>query len=116
VCGGDAYRQVLLHAAVPDKVIHLETQSQNTKQNAEFSLAILREAGITNAIIVTSWYHSRRALNCFRKTAPEMQFYSRPSYFGLDRSEWSRNGVGVHIRAEYVKLLGYWVRYGIPPF
>lgn len=117
VCGGDVYRQVLLQAAVPDTAIQLETESRNTKENAAFSVTLLREAGVTNAIIVTSWYHSRRALNCFRKVAPDIEFYSRPSYEGLlDRSEWSRNGIGVHIRDEYIKLLGYWVRYGIAPF
>jgi uncharacterized SAM-binding protein YcdF (DUF218 family) len=84
-------------------------------ENAEFSVAILRRGGLTNAIIVTSWYHSRRALNCFRHAAPEMQFYSRPSYDGLVRAEWSRNGMGTNIRAEYMKLMGYWVRYGVCP-
>jgi uncharacterized SAM-binding protein YcdF (DUF218 family) len=101
---------------VPAANIVVESRSRTTKENAELSVALLRRAGLTNAIIVTSWFHSRRALNCFRHAAPEMRFYSRPCYAGWNRAAWSRNGVGIHIRAEYVKLLGYWVWYGIAPF
>ncbi len=109
-------RQRLEAGSVPEKAIQIENKSQNTMENAEYSVTLLRRAGITNAIIVTSWFHSRRALGCFRKVAPEIQFYSRPSYFGLYRSDWARNDVGDHIRAEYLKLLGYWVRYGVSPW
>ena len=114
--GGCEEIEAMLKArGVPAGAIVVEDRSRNTMENAEFSVAILRRAGLTNAIIVTSWFHSRRALNCFRHAAPEMQFYSRPSYEGLDRAEWSRNGMGPNIRMEYVKLLGYWVRYGVWP-
>lgn len=100
---------------VPAGAILLESKSRTTRENAEFSIPLLRAHGVKSAIIVTSWFHSRRALACFEHYAPDIKFYSRPSYAGLDRAEWSRNGVGWHIRAEYVKLLGYWVRYGICP-
>ena len=109
--------ELLLKArGVPMSAIVVEGKSGTTKENAEFSVALLRHAGLTNAIIVTSWYHSRRALHVFQHYAPDIQFYSRPSYAGLNRAEWSRNGVGVHIRAEYAKLLGYWLCYGVSPF
>jgi uncharacterized SAM-binding protein YcdF (DUF218 family) len=107
---------ILRQHGVPESAIWPEVKSRSTKENAEFSVALLRKAGITNAIVVTSWYHSRRALKCFRKAAPEIRFYSRPCYYGLKRSEWSRNGIGTHIRLEYVKLAGYWVCYGISPW
>ncbi len=112
----DVMEEMLKLHGVPPRAIVVEDKAKSTKENAEFSVAILRKAGITNAIIVTSWYHSRRALNCFRHAAPEMRFYSRPCYYGLARADWPRNGVGGDIRAEYVKLLGYWVRYGVAPF
>ncbi len=108
--------QRLQSAGVPAAAIRVEKLSGSTMENARFSVPLLRQAGSTNAIIVTSWFHSRRALNCFRKVAPDMQFYSRPSYFGIYRSDWARNDVGYHIRLEYVKLLGYWVWYGVPPW
>ena len=114
--GDCATAKLMLEAGgVPARAIVVEGKSRTTMENAEFSVALLRQAGITNAIIVTSWFHSRRALHCFRHAAPDMQFYSRPAYIGLDRAEWPHNGVGYHIRAEYVKLLGYWVCYGVCP-
>ena len=151
--------------------------------------------GAQRVIIVTSWYHSRRALACFEHYAPDMKFYSRPSYFGYvgrnenaeiekaenrktdpgttDDGRWGaedgrrpgevssqtsraksgqqttdngrqraesggsaphptlspveaervraaqkaeRKAQGKYVKSEYLKLLGYWVRYGVWPF
>ncbi len=101
---------------VPQEAVRREDKSRNTWENAACTIAMLRQAQITNVIVVTSWYHSRRALNTFRKTAPDIAFYSRPSLWGQDRALWSQHRLGKHIRLEYVKLLGYWVRYGVSPF
>ncbi len=101
---------------VPEQVMVREDKSGTTRENAMLSVSLLRQRNITNAIVVTSWYHSRRALACFRKAAPEIRFYSRPSWYALERAQWSRTGVASHIRAEYLKLLGYWVCYGVCPF
>src|SRR5687768_16859108 len=51
---------------IPEARIILESKSRNTKENAEFTAEMLRTQKITNAIIVTSWYHSRRAFACFQ--------------------------------------------------
>ena len=136
--------RLMVAAGVPASAIELECKSLSTKQNAQFSIALLRAmrapdvgptphptlspggaeradgsrglGGAKRVIIVTSWYHSRRALHTFQHYAPDMQFYSRPSYFGYPRTQWSRAGVAGYIRAEYVKLAGYWVCYGVWPF
>ena len=101
---------------VPGEVLLQETKSGSTKQNAEFSVELLKGRGITNAIIVTSWFHSRRALNTFRKAAPDLTFYSRPSSYAIHREDWHLEGIASHIKAEYLKLAGYWVCYGVRPF
>ena len=106
----------MMSLGVPGGLIELEDHSSNTQQNATFSIAMLRARHFRSAIIVTSWYHSRRALATFRHYAPEIKFYSRPAYFGYPRSEWKTEGVTKLFRAEYLKLPGYWVRYGIWPF
>jgi uncharacterized SAM-binding protein YcdF (DUF218 family) len=108
-------RYMLVTAGVPAKAIELENKSRTTKENAQFTIKLLREQKLKRVIIVTSWYHSRRALACFRHYAPEIRFYSRPSYFASARSDWSHNRIGSRIRLEYVKLLDYWVRYGVCP-
>ena len=108
-------RKRLLAAGVPASAIEVEPKSVNTKQNAQFSIALLRELGAKRVIIVTTWYHSRRALHTFQHYAPDIEFYSRPSYYGYPRVQRFREDVGRYIRAEYPKLLGYWLCYGICP-
>jgi len=109
-------RYLLVTAGVPANAIELETRSRTTRENAQFTVKLLREQKQKRVILVTSWYHSRRAVACFRHYAPEIKFYSRPSYFASARADWSHNRIGSRVRLEYVKLLGYWARYGVCPF
>jgi len=106
-------RQLLEGAGVPAAAITVENKSTTTFENAEFTCKWLRAQKIHRAILVTSWYHSRRALETFRHAAPELEFYSRPSYYAFDRNDWSRLGINKKMRLEFVKLPGYWLRYGI---
>ena len=110
------YRRALIEAGVPFRAIQMEDQSRTSKENAIFTVQLLRTQGARHVIIVTSWYHSRRALACFEHYGPEMQFYSRPSYSGYARADWSRNKLAHRIYLEYFKLLGYWMCYGVSPF
>jgi uncharacterized SAM-binding protein YcdF (DUF218 family) len=143
-CGDDvANEKFLVKAGVPAKDISLEGKSRTTRENAEFSIAMIRALDARRVIIVTSWYHSRRALMCFEHYAPDIRFYSRPSYFGYvgqaedgesahlirsattfspsdaekekaqRKAEWKT--VRGYADSEYLKLLGYWVCYGISP-
>jgi uncharacterized SAM-binding protein YcdF (DUF218 family) len=117
---GDAEgnRRLLESKGVPAAAIEMESKSKSTKQNAQFSIPLLRQLGAKRVIIVTTWYHSRRALKCFRHYAPDIQFYSRPSYFGYPGTaeSWQRKALKTYIRAEYLKIPGYWVCYGVWPF
>ena len=47
---------------------------------------------------------------------PDVKFYSRPSYFGFDRADWSKDKLNKRMRLEFLKLPGYWIRYGVDPF
>jgi len=109
-------RRVLLKASVPDSAIQLEGKSRTTRENAEFTIQLLRSENIHRVILATSWYHSRRALVCFEHYAPEIQFYSRPSYLAFARADWTHKKVEHRIYLEYVKLAGYWLCYGVRPF
>ncbi len=108
-------RQILLKAGVPANVIIVENKSRNTKENAEFTLQKLRAEKFHSAIIVTSWYHARRALKTFEHFAPDLKFYSRPSYFAFATEDWKKFGTQKRIRLEFLKLPGYWIRYGVNP-
>jgi uncharacterized SAM-binding protein YcdF (DUF218 family) len=111
-----ANEHVLEKHGVPAEDIILESKSHTTRENAEFSVPLLRAMGARRVILVTTWYHSRRALHCFEHYAPDITFYSRPSYVGYQRADTMRQYVNGYIRAEYVKLMGYWVCYGVCPF
>jgi uncharacterized SAM-binding protein YcdF (DUF218 family) len=109
-------RQLLLRAGVPADAIQIERKSQTTRENAEYSIQLLRAEKVHSAILVTSWYHSRRALKTFQHFAPDLKFYSRPAYFAFDRGDWKKLGVYKRMRLEFLKLPGYWIRYGVNPF
>jgi uncharacterized SAM-binding protein YcdF (DUF218 family) len=107
---------ILESAGVPLRAIEVESKSRSTRENAQFSIPLLRALGARRVIIVTSWYHSRRALQTFEHYAPDLQFYSRPGYYAYDSRQWSRTGISGFIPGEYMKLAGYWVCYGVCPF
>ena len=109
-------RQILLANGVPAAAIEVENKSTTTHENAEFNLKLLRAEKIHSAILVTSWYHSRRSLKTFERYAPELRWYSRPAYFGFARDDWKKTGVGKRLRLEFLKLPAYAVRYGVNPF
>ncbi len=111
----ESHEHSLEKHGVPAAAILLECDSKTTQENARFSIPLLRQVGARRVIIVTSWYHSRRALHCFEHYAPDIQFFSRPSYFGYERKNWKLNGIAKFVRSEYWKLAGYWVRYGVCP-
>ncbi len=111
-----ASEHILETNGVPAAAITLEGKSRTTRENAEFSIPLLRALGAHRVIIVTSWYHSRRALHCFEHYAPDIQFYSRPSYYAYPRAEWHSKGINGYIKSEYAKLAGYWIGYGVCPF
>ena len=109
-------RELLIQGGVPATVIQVEGKSQTTRENAEFTIKLLRAEKIHSAILVTSWYHSRRALKTFEHFAPDIKFYSRPSYFAFARADWRKLGIIKRMRLEFLKLPGYWIRYGVNPF
>ena len=109
-------RQLLLANGVPARAIEMETQSTTTRENAVFAGRLLRAEKVRSAILVTSWYHARRAETTFAHFVPGVKFYSRPAYFGFDRDDWKKCNVARRMRWEFLKLPGYWIRYGVNPF
>jgi uncharacterized SAM-binding protein YcdF (DUF218 family) len=108
--------KLLEQDGVTNAAIILEDKSHTTQENAEFSIALLKRMNAHRVIIVTSWYHSRRGLMCFEHYAPEIKFYSRPSYYAYPKTEWRPKGISGYVKSEYLKLLGYWACYGVCPF
>jgi uncharacterized SAM-binding protein YcdF (DUF218 family) len=109
-------RTLLIKDGVPAQAIEMEGASTTTRENAAYTIKLLRRENVHRAILVTTWYHSRRALKTFEHYAPDITFYSRPSYYAFAREEWSQHGNGHRMRMEFLKLPGYWIWYGINPF
>jgi uncharacterized SAM-binding protein YcdF (DUF218 family) len=58
-------RQLEKWGIAKDRII-LESASKNTRENAVFSAQIIRERGFKEIAIVTSAFHMKRAMGCFR--------------------------------------------------
>jgi uncharacterized SAM-binding protein YcdF (DUF218 family) len=101
---------------VPAKAILTECASRSTWENAQFSVKLLRQRGITNVVLVTSWYHSRRSLACFVKVAPEMNFSARPTDRPPSGLSHPDSYTVKRVFQEYAKVAYYWVVHGVPPW
>lgn len=106
--------ELLLAGGVPKDAIEIECNAESTRQNALFTLPMLQKDGAHRVILVTTWYHSKRALSCFRRYAPGIEFYSRPSLYAIQRSERRHNAIAVW--KELWKIPGYWICYGVKPW
>lgn len=113
---GDEMRRWLINGNVPAAAVRAELKSENTWQNARFSVAVLRDLGAKRVILVTSWFHSRRALACFRKAAPEIEFISVPTVADRPEAHALTKKERGSVFYEFIKMPGYWVRYGVNSF
>ena len=102
-------------AGVPTNSLCGEWQSRTTCENAQVSVPLLRARGAKRVILVTSWYHSRRALACFRHFAPEIEFYSMPSYNAISMEHKPGPSEAFYVFSEYLKTSWYVLRHGIWP-
>jgi uncharacterized SAM-binding protein YcdF (DUF218 family) len=115
--GGEQFALARLRESnIPPARILLETNSTSTYENARHSVALLRAQKITNAIVVTSWYHSRRALACFHKAAPEITFQSAPAEAGITAQNLPDTASVRFVINEYAKMIWYAARWRIFPW
>jgi uncharacterized SAM-binding protein YcdF (DUF218 family) len=63
--GNEAMRDLIVHLGVPPERLVLEDRSLNTRENAAYSAAILRERGAAATVVVTSALHLRRSVKDF---------------------------------------------------
>ena len=67
-----AMRMLLDALGVPDDAIVIEERSRNTRQNAVFTEKIAADRGIRRVLLVTSYWHLRRAEAVFRRVGMEV--------------------------------------------
>ncbi len=81
---GDVMRDALIGWGVQPRDVVAETASYNTRENLEHAEAIMRQRGLSRALIVTSDYHVARALALCGQVGIEATGRgspSKPEYF-----------------------------------
>lgn len=105
--------KLMIDEGVPSRRITVECASGNTWENAKFSTPLLEKMGARSAILVTSWFHVRRAIGCFRAFNPQIRWVSAPVERRRPLWEIAWDIEGVETAKEYVKVAWYVVRYGL---
>lgn len=99
-------RTAMIHDGVDPAAIGIECRSRNTWENALNAGVLLNDIRPKTSLIVTSWYHSARALRSFETICPGIQWVSVPAE--------KRDTVSAHdtwaVMIEYAKTLVYYVR------
>ena len=102
----------LLRLGVPPSAILHEMAASTTWENAEFSLPDLKDQDAESVVLVTSWFHTVRALKCFEKQENKIHFTTasddRPQKF-----TWTDFKLATKERG---KSLGYVIMHGINPW
>lgn len=115
---GDAARnrQILMASGVPGSTITMETKATSTFTNATLLKPLLEAAGVHTALIVTSPFHTRRALATFQKVMPGISFGITDASIGWWSRKEGREDVNRFAIVEFIKTLEYWLLYGVSPF
>lgn len=101
LCGGDIpwmdtsaaspaedMQALLLEMGIPADAMLLETKSQNTSENASNCADVLKERGITEAILVTSAAHMPRAMMMF--TDQGLKLTPAPTDYAVTEEGWQQ--------------------------
>nr|WP_311527827.1 YdcF family protein [uncultured Ralstonia sp.] len=100
----------LVMAGVPAERIGQECQSGSTMENAQMTRQALADQNVSSAVLVTSWYHTGRALQVFRQVWPEVTWGAHGVVPGDATKSFPIYETG-SILTEYVKRAWYAVRY-----
>lgn len=105
--------RMMAEREVPAERITTECESGNTWENAQFSKPLLAEMGARSALLVTSWFHVRRALGCFASLSPQIAWGAAP--VERHRSIWeiAWDIEGREAAKEYLKVAWYALRHGL---
>ena len=115
---GQFARDFALAQGIPADAIRLLPTTSTWEDGQEIALLADQEQ-LHSLLIVTNWYHSRRALCVIRRhLAGEVQlYYSPPPMLTYGPDDWWRQEDGlVAVVNEMIKFGFYGVRYGLAPW
>lgn len=96
------------HGVGAAKIVQ-ERESKSTYENALHVRPLLQQLNARRVVIVTSWYHAKRAKAVFEKVIPETQFYVTFQPPDLPLSHQDRQS----LRRERYAIVYYAMRYDI---
>ncbi|MFC1453936.1 YdcF family protein [Verrucomicrobiota bacterium] len=104
---------------VPKDKIRL-LPSTSTFEDGQSISALVKEKKIKSLIVVTSWYHTRRAMNVIRPSMPGTNiviYMSSSTNLPYTPDNWWQDEEGlVAVINETIKTALYWWRYGLAPW
>lgn len=106
----NSIKQTMIEAGVAPTAVFTECLSMTTWENAAFSQPVLKRMEVKRAILVTSWFHSRRAIKRFRQLMPEVRWSSIPAERAKSLLVIARDADGIQIFKEYAKTVVYDLR------
>ena len=111
-----ANRKALIERGVPASAIRVEPLARSTLMNARLLRPMLERAGIRSALIITSPFHTRRALAVFQHEIPSVRFGIIDAIRDYWRTKEGIKGFNASVIVEFGKTAYYWIAYGIAPF
>lgn len=116
---GQFARQFAIEQGVPAEAIHL-LETTSTREDGQQIAAAVRQRGLRRLLIVTNWYHSRRALCVVRQQLADSGvtvYYDPPPALTYGPDNWwqQENGL-VAVINELIKFGFYWWQYGLVPW
>lgn len=86
---GNYINRYLLIMGVPKEDFLIESESQNTRENALFTKQLLEKEKIKGSyLLITSAFHMRRSIGCFNKAGLTVDHYSTDRYAGPRKFEF----------------------------
>ena len=86
---GELVKPYILKMGVSPEDLYIENESQNTRENAVFTKKLIDKEKIKgNFLLITSAFHMRRSLGCFKKAGIDTDPYSTDRYGGSPKFEF----------------------------
>lgn len=98
----DIVAQYLKDIGLPAEDLIFENESRNTHENAMYVCKLLKPTGNENILLITSAFHMRRSLGCFKKVG------MNPDYHVADLFSGERKFAPDHLLIPQIQILEYW--------
>jgi uncharacterized SAM-binding protein YcdF (DUF218 family) len=91
--------------------VAVPNHSHSTKEEAAAILPELRRRGVHTVLLVTSDYHTRRAVGIYRADAPEMRFIpiAAPDEYFSPQGWWKSREGRKTFAFEWIKTVSEWI-------